>query len=45
MKNLVLIGLRGSGKSTVGRALAEQLGRRFVDIDEQIELEQHLTVA
>ncbi len=45
MKNLVLIGLRGSGKSTVGRALAKQLGRLFVDIDEQIELEQHLTVA
>lgn len=45
MKNLVLIGLRGSGKSTVGRALAAQLGRRFVDTDEQIELEQHLTVA
>lgn len=29
-----LIGLRCAGKSTVGRALAERLGRRFVDLDE-----------
>ena len=45
MKNLVLIGLRGSGKSTVGRALAARLGRSFLDTDEQIELEQRRTVA
>lgn len=31
--HLVLIGLRGSGKTTVGRALAERLGRGFVDLD------------
>lgn len=31
--HLVLIGLRGSGKSTVGRALAERLGCGFVDLD------------
>lgn len=32
--NVVLIGLRGSGKSTLGRALAERLGRPFVDLDD-----------
>jgi shikimate kinase len=32
----VLVGLSGSGKSTVGRLLAERLGRRFVDTDDVI---------
>lgn len=31
--NLWLVGLRGSGKSTVGRAVARRLGRPFVDLD------------
>jgi shikimate kinase len=31
--NLVLVGLMGSGKSTVGRQLAERLGRSFIDTD------------
>jgi shikimate kinase len=33
----VLVGLSGSGKSTVGRALAARLGRPFVDTDALIE--------
>ncbi len=37
MENIILIGMPGSGKSTVGRLLAEQLGRPFVDADEAIE--------
>ncbi len=32
--NVVLIGLRGSGKSTLGSRLAESLGRSFVDLDD-----------
>jgi shikimate kinase len=35
--NLYLIGMMGSGKTTVGRILAEQLGYRFVDTDALIE--------
>lgn len=38
--NRILIGMPGSGKSTVGRILAERLGRPFVDCD--TELEKHL---
>lgn len=35
--NIVLVGLMGSGKSAVGRALAEALDRPFLDTDAQIE--------
>lgn len=35
--HLYLIGYRGSGKSTVGRKLAEKLSRPFIDSDEWIE--------
>lgn len=35
--HLVLVGLPGAGKSTVGRAAAERLGWPFLDFDEEIE--------
>ena len=34
--NLALVGMPGSGKSTLGRLAAEMLGKRFVDLDEEI---------
>ena len=36
MENLVLIGMPGSGKSTVGQRLAETMGRTLVDADAEI---------
>lgn len=37
MQNIVLIGMPGCGKSTVGRILSEKTGRRFVDADAEIQ--------
>lgn len=34
--NLILIGLRGSGKTTVGGLLAARLGRPFIDLDDLV---------
>ena len=36
LTSIVLIGMPGCGKTTVGRALAGKLGRTFVDLDEEI---------
>ena len=40
--NLILVGMPGSGKSTLGRILARSLGKTFIDAD--IELERRLGV-
>lgn len=37
VQRIVLTGFMGSGKSTIGRRLAEQLGWQFVDLDSTIE--------
>ena len=36
MQNIVLVGMPGCGKTTVGKALAKQLNRPFFDADEEI---------
>ncbi|MEO6975174.1 MAG: shikimate kinase [Gallionella sp.] len=42
--NLILVGMMGSGKTTVGRMLAKQLGKVFVDSDEEIIKRTGVTV-
>jgi shikimate kinase len=36
-KNIILIGMKSSGKTTTGKMLAHKLDRRFVDMDTEIE--------
>lgn len=36
-RSIVLVGMMGAGKTTVGRRLANRLGRRFIDSDEEVE--------
>ncbi|WP_019122785.1 shikimate kinase [Brevibacillus massiliensis] len=36
MDNIIFVGFTGTGKSTVGKALAQALGRRHIDLDEAI---------
>jgi shikimate kinase len=43
--NLVLIGYRGAGKSTVGKQLAERLGMRFVDTDDLVAKRHGCSIA
>lgn len=44
MTCIALIGLMGSGKSTIGALLAEHTGARFVDVDDMIETQTGHTV-
>ena len=44
MKSLVLIGFMGTGKTTLGKALAERLARPLVDLDDVIVREQGMEI-
>jgi XRE family transcriptional regulator, aerobic/anaerobic benzoate catabolism transcriptional regulator len=42
---IALIGLRGAGKSTLGRMLAKKIGWKFVELNKEIEAQNGLSVA
>ena len=42
---IVLVGLMGAGKTTVGRRLADRLGLRFVDADNEIEAAAGMSIS
>ncbi|MFS8146977.1 shikimate kinase [Rhizobium sp. R635] len=43
-RNLILVGLMGAGKSSVGRIVASQLGIPFIDSDHEIERVSRMTI-
>lgn len=45
MKNIVLIGMMGAGKTTVGELLSMRLKKQLVDIDKLIEAREGMTVS
>jgi len=44
MKNIVFIGMPGSGKTTFGKIIAKKLNMPFIDMDEHIELNEKKTI-
>jgi shikimate kinase len=44
-KNLILIGMMGSGKSTIGYRAAQELNLPFYDLDKEIEKKAHCSIA
>jgi len=44
-KNLILIGMMGSGKSTIGSLLSKKLNIKFIDIDNVLENDSKMKIA
>ena len=44
-RSVVLVGMMGAGKSSIGRRLAQRLGLSFVDADAEIEAAAGMTIA
>ncbi|MCD7746260.1 MAG: shikimate kinase [Lachnospiraceae bacterium] len=44
-KNIFLIGFMGAGKSTIARALRDEYGMHLIEMDEQIEAQEGMTIS
>lgn len=45
MKNIILFGFMGTGKTVIGKALAEMMAMEFVDMDDLIEQREGITIS
>jgi shikimate kinase len=45
LKNIVLVGFMGCGKSTLGKKIANKLGFEFIDMDAEIEKQHNLSIS
>lgn len=45
LQRILLVGFMGSGKSSVGRRLAERIGWQFLDFDDQVQREAGMSIA
>jgi len=43
-KNIVIIGMPGSGKTIVGSLVAEKLDKEFIDMDKNLEIREKMTI-
>ena len=44
-KNIVLLGMMGSGKTTLGKIISKKLNRKFIDVDNEIEIEEGMKIS
>ena len=44
-KNLVFLGMMGSGKTTLGKIVSKKLNKEFIDIDRLIEIQEGMTIS
>ncbi|GAB6108859.1 shikimate kinase [Fusibacter bizertensis] len=45
MKNIILVGMMGSGKSTIGKLVADKLNYKLIDMDQMIEQMQGMAIS
>ena len=44
-KNLVFLGMMGSGKTTIGKIISKKLNKKFIDIDHEVETEVGMKIS
>ena len=44
-KNLVFLGMMGSGKTTLGKIVSKKLNKEFIDVDQAIEIQEDMVIS
>ena len=44
-KNLVFLGMMGSGKTTLGKIVSKKLNKEFIDVDQAIEVQEDMVIS